>query len=190
MDEEFYSYWHDIPQLMQRMSKNATNIQNPKPHMECTTRTAVMYHLLRAFNIRSRPIVLYSDDEYENKSHTYLSVYNPDTNKWHAQDPDYNVFWLNRNTNERASTRDLLFNPVRKTFVPCHNSEDCGYDSEIDPVVPYFSLAVKLDIDKNDYKMEVNPDRFSPDNLTWFVRHKQPYCEMFTHGCLLTHEPD
>lgn len=184
MDEEFYSYWHDIPQLIQKIAAASLTPGAAKPHMECSTRVAVMYHILKSMNIDSRPVVIYPDGNGD-LSHTYLSVRNPQTDQWHIQDPDYDVFWVFKDTKERASTKDLLFRPIRKTFVPCTDNAQCGYNNEIEKIIPYFGLVARLDIGADDYDTQVNLDRFGVEKLSWFMRTPQPYCDLFSKGCTL-----
>jgi|GEM_PF-4816382 len=182
IDGEFYSYWSDIPELLRRMTVAANDPKAPKPHTECSTRTALMYHILRELNIRSRPVVIYADG-IDNANHTYLSVYNDMTQHWQIQDADYNVFWIKKNTKERASTFDLLYNPVEKNFVPCTAEGDCGYKNSIQSIISYFSLVAVLDIEKDDYTTQVNLDRVNADHIKLFMKAQQPYCELFSNGC-------
>jgi hypothetical protein len=74
-DADFYSHWYDIPYLMKRVAASAQDEQAPKPHLECATRTALLYHMLQNMGVRERIDVIYNHDD---DSHTFLEVFNPE----------------------------------------------------------------------------------------------------------------
>ncbi len=183
IDAEFYSYWHDIPTLMTMLATYAKNPEaSYQPHFECSSRSAVMYWLLKAFDIRSRMIVVYPFEDVV-LSHTYLEVYNPETENWEIQDPDYNVYWVFSKTNERASTEDLLTYPVEDTFVPCESPDECSYSEPIKQILNRFALASIIDIDGDYHPLLVNPSRF--DLKHPFIQDEPHlmYCELFKGKC-------
>lgn len=182
IDKEFYSYWGNIPLLMQLILFNASQTIDDKPHMECASRTAVLYHLLKTMNIRARPVVVYTGNDIQN-SHTYLEVYNPQTEQWEIQDPDKNMYWKFRETGARASTKDLMTHPVKETFLPCHTPEDCAYNPKNEQkIIALFSLAALIDFEAGRNPLLANPDRFDMDHP--FLKKENPmaYCTLFPQG--------
>ncbi len=76
-----------------------------KPHLSCGPRSYAMKDLLSELKIKSRIVDVFQDEELN--SHTFLEVYNSNTDKWHIQDPDFNVIYVNKNA-RRLSALDLL----------------------------------------------------------------------------------
>lgn len=191
VDKEFYTYWYNIPVLMTMMAAHAQEPdKHQPPHAECSSRTAVMYWLLKGLDVRSRIVVIYpAEDLIEDLiegTHTYLEVHNPQTEKWEIQDPHYNMYWVFSETGERASTEDMLTYPIEETFLPCISPDDCSYSSperHVRTILNRFALASIIDIDTNNHPLILNPDRFNPDH-PFIVNHPRlPYCQLFADTC-------
>lgn len=187
-DEEFFSYWGDMPRLLDMVAAHAAEGAK-RPHMECASRSAVMYHMLRAMNVRARIVIL---RPYGNVrlSHTLLEVFNPETARWEIQDPDRNHYWIFRDTEKRAGVEDLLRYPIAGTFMPCRTPQDCGYTAEDRKVefLDKYALASILDIAAGANVLLVSKTRFGLDHP--FLRinpmaHSEllPYCELFGPEC-------
>lgn len=183
IDDEFYRYWHSMPALMAMIGQHAENPQSYKPHMECASRSMTMFWMLRALGIRTRAVVIYRADDI-NRSHTFLEVYNPETQKWEIQDPDQNAYWIFTESGERAGVEDLLTYPVDETFLPCQSPDECGYWDRVRIIVPYFNLASIIDMEAGQHPILVNTDRF-PDNARAFYRAglETSYCALFAGDC-------
>lgn len=178
IDDEFYRNWGNIAGLMQIIGTNAQNSAAPKAHMECATRSAVMYHMLTTLGYHVRPVVVYPPDD-PSKSHTFLEVMNPDTHKWEVQDPDMNLYWIFKNTKKRASLADLLSHPLKDTFLPCRRPDDCSYtDRENAEFLRKFALASPIDIKDGRADWVLNPQRFSPDHKFLQGKRSFMYCPL------------
>lgn len=182
IDDEFYSYWGKMPLLMQLILFNASGSINDKPHMECSTRAAVMYHILRAMNIRARPVVAYNGDDITD-SHAFLEVYNPEIDEWEIQDPDKNVFWKFKDNGTRAATEDLISKPLEKTFLPCRSEQDCGYpETSKESLTRFFALASIIDFDAGNNPLLANPARLDMDHPFLEKENPMAYCTLFEKG--------
>lgn len=181
IDKEFYSYWGNIPLLMQMLMFNASGSIQDKPHMECSSRTAVLYYLLRAMDIRARAIVAYDRDKIK-RTHTFLEIYNPDTKTWEIQDPDINVYWAYKDTDQRAGIEDLLSLPVADNFVTCNNKGPCAYTDRKDYLISYMNMAALIDFDAGYNPVVLSPKRFDIDHE--FLQKENPmmYCTLFPKG--------
>ena len=181
IDKEFYSYWGNIPLLMQMIMFNASGSIQDKPHMECSSRTAVLYYLLRAMDIRARAIVAYDRDKIK-RTHTFLEAYNPDTKNWEIQDPDTNFYWSYKGTDQRAGIEDLLSLPIEDNFVTCNNDGPCAYTDKKDYLISYMNMAAIIDFDAGYNPVVLNPKRFDINHE--FLKKENPmmYCSLFPEG--------
>lgn len=182
IDEEFYSYWGKMPLLMQLILFNASGSLDDKPHMECASRSAVMYHILQTMNIKARPVVGYNGDDIAD-SHTFLEVYNPETGEWEIQDPDKNIFWTFKDSGTRAATKDLIGKPLEDTFLPCRSEQDCGYpETNKKSLTRFFALASIIDFKAGKNPLLANPARLDMDHP--FLKKENPmaYCTLFPEG--------
>ncbi|MCI5166373.1 MAG: hypothetical protein D3903_09810 [Candidatus Electrothrix sp. GM3_4] len=52
-------------------------------------------------------------DNFDNcASHTFLEVFNTDTESWEIQDPDYNIYYVDERTGNSIATLNLIFGNV------------------------------------------------------------------------------
>jgi len=97
-----------------------------RPELTCGSRTLALTMLLNRLNIPNRLVMIFSDYFSMVRSHTFLEVFNQETQRWEIQDPDKNLFYRHVNTSERASTIELVWGEV-KDFVPCSSESVCGW---------------------------------------------------------------
>lgn len=97
------------------------------PRLTCGPRAKIMKLILDHFHIKSRIVHIYNDTNDQIRSHTFLEVYNKDSNNWEIQDPDYNIVYLDKITSKRVATADIIFGD-NKTIIPC-SSISQGWDS-------------------------------------------------------------
>lgn len=120
IDDEFYSYWHSLPLLMDRMTAFADG-QGLPPHLECASRSEVLEAVLARLGYDTRNVVLYEPAE-DFPSHTFIEVFNPATRAWQIQDADYDVYWVKRASGARASIYDLIAAPL-DAVAPCNGTD-------------------------------------------------------------------
>ncbi|MBU0859629.1 MAG: hypothetical protein KJ667_06805, partial [Alphaproteobacteria bacterium] len=186
IDEEFYTYWYNVPLMMAMIKAHATvpssTPAHPLPHMECATRSAVMYHILQEVDIQTRVVVIYPN-ENSTASHTFLEIYNPATKRWTIQDPDGNFYWRFKEGAQRAGVADLLRKPVHMTFTPCRDIHTCAYDDYADIITPYFAKAALINPTHAEVTLLVNPQRFPHKRLFAMIEHTPIYCALYEGGC-------
>ena len=184
IDDEFYSYWHDMTETMSRIGAHVLTAAAPSPHMECSSRSVVMYRILDRLNIRARIVVLRAAENVMD-SHTMVEVLNPETRRWEIQDPDNNIYWIfNDGSGRRADAEDMLTYPMPAGFLPCRDDDDCGYTDNERAMPRLFAYANLLDIQKNDNILLVSKTRFGLDHPFLLRSHDTlSYCTLFGDKC-------
>lgn len=121
IDVEHDRYAWDTSLVLSKLWQNYYS-QDAPPHLSCGPRALAMHAILAALGIPSRLVYVYTDNYDELRSHTFLEVYNGDTGRWEAQDPDFNIYY--RRGHERVAARDLLLSA--ETALPC-SADVCGW---------------------------------------------------------------
>lgn len=185
IDDEFYSYWHDLPLVMDRMTAFADG-QGLPPHLECASRSEVLEAVLARLGYDTRAVVLYEPAE-DFPSHTFLEVLNPATQMWQIQDADYDVYWVKRDNGARASIYDLIAAPF-EAVAPC-NSAACGWpilsweEKDVEKLRTYLGLAVIVDRDKGFRPLLVNQTRFDLEQPQLVDDKALKYCDYVEKNC-------
>jgi hypothetical protein len=86
-------------------------------NLTCGPRAFAMQTILEGLKIRSRIVMIFTDNFDYCASHTFLEVFNPDTASWEIQDPDYNIYYVEQKTGKRSATLSLIFGDVH-SFIP------------------------------------------------------------------------
>ena len=86
-------------------------------HMECSTPSKLMASILSGAGLETRLVSIY-DTNSDLRSHTFLEVINPETKEWETQDPDYDIYWVTKGSNQRVS--------VVETATDIDAVEPCG----------------------------------------------------------------
>jgi hypothetical protein len=68
-----------------------------------------MMAILGGLNIRSRLVHVFNDNQAGFEGHTFLEAFDRSRGEWQAQDPDANVYFVDRRTLRRVSTMRLVF---------------------------------------------------------------------------------
>ena len=185
IDAEFYSYWHDLPQVIDRMMAFADGI-GPPPHLECSSRTELMAAVLTRLGHETRGVAIF-EDAAGFPSHTFLEVFDRSTGRWHVQDPDYDLYWLHVATGQRASIFDLVALPF-SDVVPC-NGTGCGWTLESwegnDAIrlQTYLGLASVVDRDRDQRPLLVNTTRFDLSAPQVVDGAARAFCEFAEKNC-------
>ena len=134
------------------------------PHLSCGPRTRAMQWILDRMGITSREVQVYSDAFDLIRSHTFLEVSNPESGQWEVQDPDYNVYYKNKLTNQRISAYELVFGDL-ENYLPCSVETSCGWQRTGTSLLResnYF-MAVRFSSPANASTFLVNINRYSAD---------------------------
>ena len=105
---------NDTKKMIKIMLENKSQ-KSIKPQLSCSARALVMQEILLSLGIQSRIVNYFS--EY-NGSHTFIEVFNKETDEWVLEDPDYNISYKLNGNNKKISLADTIVNSNNK-FKPC-----------------------------------------------------------------------
>lgn len=189
IDDEFYSHWgqHDV--ITEKMVSYAQGRSSEPVHLECSSRGGAMELTLQAMGIKVRNINVTRYDK-NFAAHSFLEVYDPESEKWHIQDPGYDIFWKILETGERASVIDIVKLGV-DAVEPCHSERECGWgfdnkDAQGDVVnlKAYFGLAMVKDDSIGMRDIYVNEEIFPLDRAVDNPEHGRiTYCDYVKKNC-------
>ncbi|RWX48234.1 hypothetical protein VU01_11693 [Candidatus Electrothrix marina] len=106
----------NTPKVLSMLWKTHDAKEDPV-NLTCGPRAFAMQMILEGLKIRSRVIMIFTDNYDYCASHTFLEVFNPDTASWEIQDPDYNIYYVDEKTGKRSATLSLIFGDVN-SFTP------------------------------------------------------------------------
>lgn len=180
IDAEFHRYWGQ-PEMYARFLA-ALEGQGPPPHMECSSRSGLMRGLLGAGGYATRGVAIYRRvDGRTWQSHSFLEVQNPANGRWEIQDPDYDVYWVERVSGERVGIRELLSGAL-DSYEPCHD-EGCGWHIAsregiaVADLRSYFVLAAINDPARDTRVLYASRARFDqPDMLEAYCAYRAKDC--------------
>lgn len=187
IDQEFYTHWRDLNLMLTKFHAYATGKTDQKIHMECSTRTKINETLLQSLGYRTRSVDIYQQ-EPNFPSHSFLEVFNKDTNHWEIQDPDYNIFWKNKHTGERASIQNLIKDPMRN-YIPCIDEHLCGDaipSEQKDHIYHLYNdmdLAITIDRTTDERPLHVNKARFDLNKKAPVKGQELSFCEYMPKNC-------
>jgi len=125
-----------------------------------------MQYILSFLNIKSYLVQIYSDNRSSFLSHTFLNVYNQDTSGIEAQDPDYNLFYVNKKSKERLQVQHLILSNLSSVDPVFDNGKKIvtGWnDSNIILREQYFEAVMLWNAFVNGSSLLIiNQDRFNP----------------------------
>jgi hypothetical protein len=162
-DDESKHYAYNTPKVLQ-MLYDHYQTQSEAPGLICDTRSTAMIYIYEQLGIRSRFIHIYSDDFDTLQSHTFLEVFNDDTNRWEVQDSDYDVYYTAKNNQSRLSALQLVLSNLNNIQIQA--STQGAIDHAADNLLPhYFEAVVYRDEAGKPTQVIVNTDRFSIDKV-------------------------
>lgn len=185
--EDFRKIWGDHIEIARRINQFVQGHDNAPPPLECSARSTVMESMLIALGYRVRSVSVYNyGPDYD--SHRFLEVQNPKSGQWHAQDPQFNIFWRSIDTKERLGIRDLIAMPY-SDYEPCITDQWCGWDLPnrednyaID-VKEKFDLASVKDYQAGKRPLFVNTQRFKLKEPQMVDGSLQNYCDWIPKNC-------
>lgn len=90
----------------------------PKPHVSCGPSALALGTLLNHRKFQGRIVHSFTSKYPELRSHTYLEIYNPFSESWEVQDPDYDIcFVLHNQPKVRLSLEDLIKLEIENTTI-------------------------------------------------------------------------
>lgn len=185
--KEFRKIWGNHKEISDKIYSYASKQSKKPPPLECSARTSVMENLLQILGYDTRSIDVHAfGEDYE--SHSFLEVKDPKTGKWHAQDPQFNVYWRDRLTKERLGIRDLV-ERSQDSYEPCQNNTNCGWTlqnregHDLLDLKKRFGLAVAIDRKHGKRPLFVNKERFDLNTPQKVGDKNLTYCEYRNKNC-------
>ena len=185
---EFRSLWRD-PAKHFHAFEQALSTQEPVP-MECSVRSGLMQEILASKGIKTRLVDVYSHQP-DFQAHTFLEVYNPNSQSWEISDPDINIYWLNEATKKRAGIKEIIRLGIEE-FIPFSSPAHCGWEKihNTDTNPPselraenYYSMARIRDPVEGRIAV-YNPQSFDLEQTYSTGTHAgKPFCEIWGKVC-------
>jgi hypothetical protein len=149
--------WEDEPKnvVAIQMMYDTIQGQGEKPYLWCDGRATAFMTLLREMGIDSRLIFLYGDNADQIQEHTVLEAFNPDTQQWEVQDALHDIYYVDTDTQARASIERLVFGSL-ETIIACDGAAGSCSPDQLAPFRRFFE-AFRYGYSDTFW---VNPDRF------------------------------
>jgi hypothetical protein len=152
----------DLPTILSRLYAHEMGKEAEAPRLTCGPRALALHAILKRLGYACRIVSLFSD-EYDNvRSHTFVEVQDPATQRWEVQDPDYNVVYVHDEGGQRLSAEDLVLGDPG-TVVPV-SRRTRGWDGTSTALLrdKFFEALMVHAKDKTEKSVVlVNTDRFS-----------------------------
>jgi len=125
-------YAADYSDALSQMMAYANDEGEP-PQLFCNGLSTAMHTVLRELGIESRLIFLYGEVPGYFAQHTFIEVFNPQTQAWEAHDPTYNVYFVDASSGQRATVARMVFGSLA-TVHTCDAAGTCQADTMPDLV--------------------------------------------------------
>lgn len=187
IDEDFYAHWGNTPVIVAKMIAYAQGQQQHPPHLECSSRSGLMFGIMKALGYRVRGVDVYRHlDEFP--AHSFLEALNPESGQWEIYDTDHNIFWRDIETGHRVGITEVIAAPDLDKMQPCLAGGVCGWDAvfkiEAQRMRAYYGLAVIIDRDAGARPLLINRSRFPFDKPAPIAgRGHLAYCEYRAKNC-------
>ncbi len=110
------------------------------PHLSCGPRAAAMSAILDKLEIPNRMVMIFTDENPQVNTHTFLEVFNIKSNQWEIQDPDFNIYYVD-DTQKRISTLALIFGNL-ETITPISMDKKGWKDNNVAHLKKYFEALM------------------------------------------------
>jgi hypothetical protein len=133
-------------------------------HLSCGPRAMAMKSILDHLKIQSRIVAIFTDDYPQVESHTFLEVLNKETGRWEIQDPDLNIYYIDRNTLDRIATLRLIFVDL-DSIVPISTNKKGWKANNVEDLKRHYFEALMYVKHLNGEKsvILINSDRFDAE---------------------------
>jgi len=142
IDAEFWANQGDMGVFGAGVIAHAKQPSAEPIHMECSTRSNLMGRILRDLGYQTRVVAIF-DSQTNLRSHSFLDVMNPATQRWETQDADYDIYWQDTRSKERVSLADAAERV--QDIEPC-GRQSCGWDHASREGIKASKLKTYLDI--------------------------------------------
>lgn len=98
--------------------------------LTCGPRAMAMKYILDKLEKKSRIVMIFSDASDQVESHTFLEVFNVEAKQFEIHDPDYNIYYVDHNSN-RIDIFELIFNDHEKIYPVSDDKKGWGNNNMI-----------------------------------------------------------
>jgi hypothetical protein len=182
-NDEFYKNWKS-DQIDENFLKYLKNELSQPPSMECTSRSGLLGRILRHAGYQVRDVVVYNVNN-NLTSHTFIEVQNLSTGLWEAQDPDFNIYWRNISTGQRASYANVLSD--FKAYEPCF-MDGCGWEKldrnqrSLERFRSDYKIASFIDRVKNE-RFSVHAADVKENTVYTYDGKTESFCDLISKNC-------
>ena len=149
-------YGADFGDAMQEVFNHARG-EGDAPELYCDGMSTGMLTVFHESGIESRLVFLYGQASGWYSQHTFLEVFNSDTQQWEVHDPTFNRYFVDTVTGERASANRMVFGDL-DTLAACDTDGTCSRQALSDSVEAYlgaFRTGHSVD------EVWINPNRMN-----------------------------
>jgi hypothetical protein len=140
IDAQHREYAFNTPRVISKLWHTHLSKQD-YAHLSCGPRAMAMKNILNSLGIRSRIISVFTDDYPQVYSHTFLEVLNAETKRWELQDPDFNIYYIDLETNKRIATSRLIWGDL-DTVVPISKNKKGWKANNVEHLKQHFFEAM------------------------------------------------
>lgn len=158
-DEWQDSFQPDYRDAVNQMFEYSQGRATDPPYLMCDGQSTSMLSMLEEMGIESHLIYLYGDGGPAVAQHTVLEVFNPETQRWEIHDPLNDLYFIDTQTQERASINRLVFGDY-DTVQACDET-GCYPAKTEQQRIYYQAFRVGNYSSEYDGVYWVNPDRFN-----------------------------
>lgn len=163
IDEEFYEYAQKRKVILEMLYDHYES-NAPLPHLACDPRAYAMIDILTGLGIRTRVVHIFSDDYPTIQGHIFLEVFNEDTHRWEVQDPDFNTYYIDKETGIRLCATQLVLGNLNHVAPIAPTREEIDSVTEALINGNYFEAMVIYDDEESaPMLIIINTDRFLPE---------------------------
>ena len=175
IDAQHEEYAFDTSKVISMLWNTHTSKQD-YAHLSCGPRALAMKLILDNLDINSRVIMIFTDNNPQVNSHTFLEVLNIDTERWELHDPDFNIYYIDTENGDRIATSRLIWGDL-DTVAPISINKEGWKDNNVQHLKQdYFEAMMYMNHLKGDKSVIlVNTDRFNAakvfeknDNVTFY----------------------
>lgn len=133
-------------------------------HLSCGPRAYAMKVILDKLGIPSRLVMIFTDDNAEINSHTFLEVFDRESQDWVVHDPDFNIYYVDRRTQQRLSTIRLILSDL-DAVVPVSDVTVGWQENNVEHLKQHYfeALLYMNHLYGEKSVVMVNLDRFNPN---------------------------
>ena len=165
IDAEHDQYAGDTPRILFMLWRSYQTSKNYS-HLSCGPRAHVMKAILDDLQIPNRIIMIFADNYFEINSHTFLEVFDRDTQNWEVQDPDFDISYIDIHNRKRLPGAGLIWGDLN-SIIPISPGKKGWEQNHVARLKrDYFGAMMFINVWEGEKSVIlINLDRFSADKF-------------------------